>query len=199
MRYRQQPRRKSTSARSTSENPGSSTSSRAALEHLDRLPPGAHLLERPAFARERPHLQLRGAELGELAACLAEELDRLAVAVRLGERLGARQQRLDAGPVVDGDTVEQELRVDPEPLGEPGDRLAGRARLPALDLAHVLLREASAGERGLRQAGGDAQRANARTDAPGRAGAAADRVGGRIAHTVFTQPGRSSSRRPPMG
>jgi hypothetical protein len=46
-------------------------------------------------------------------------------------------------------------------LGEPFDRLRGRARLTALDLADVLLREAIAGELRLRQPSGDAQQAQA--------------------------------------
>ena len=86
-----------------------------------------------------------------------------------------------------------------EPLRQPGDRLVGRARLPALDLADVLLREAIAGQRGLRQAGGDAQRADAFADAPGASRSSDGARGGRIAHTVCTQPCGFAGRRPPMG
>jgi hypothetical protein len=60
-----------------------------------------------------------------------------------------------------GDALLEEGSVDTQPLGQPGDRLAGRARLPALDLAHVLLREAFAGELRLRHAVVDAKLAHA--------------------------------------
>ena len=119
--------------------------------------------------------------------------------MRLGERLGPGEQRLDAIAVVDGDAVEQELRVDGEPLRQPGDRLVGRPRLAALDLADVLLREAVAGERGLRQAGGDAQRADALADA-GRAAtrAAYGVVAAASPIRLALNPG-FAGRRPPMG
>ena len=107
--------------------------------------------------------------------------------MRLGERLGARQERLDPIADVEGDAVEEELRVDAELLCEPGDGLVGRPRLAALDLADVLLGEAIAGERGLRQAGGDTQRAEALAD-PARADARSVLCrGGRIAHAGRTQ------------
>src|SRR5262249_54003759 len=48
-----------------------------------------------------------------------------------------------------------------EPLREPADRLCGRTRLAAFDLAHVLLREAAAGELALRQSGCDPELAEA--------------------------------------
>ena len=149
---------------------------------------GAELLERPALARERPQLELGGAERADLGACLAECLDRLAVAVRLGERLGPRELRLDPRPHVRGDAVLEVLVVDAEPFGEPGDRVGGRARLAALDLAHVLLREAVARELGLGQSRRDAQRAHAARHARGRAGRGRPVSGGRIAHPAVTQP-----------
>ena len=157
------------------------------LEHLDRLTCRAELLQRPALARERPYLELRRSELCDLRPCRAEALDRLVVAVRLGERLGPRQQRLDPIADVEGDAVEKELRIDAELLGEPGDGLVRRSCLPALDLADVLLGEAIAGECGLRQAGGDTQRAQALAD-PARADARSVLCrGGRIAHAGRTQ------------
>ena len=69
-------------------------------------------------------------------------LERLVALVRLGEGLGTREHRLDPAALVGRDAVLQEVGVDPEPLREPLDRLARRARLAALDLAHVLLAEA---------------------------------------------------------
>ena len=181
------------------EAPGARRARARAWSDLDRVAGAGRLLERPALARERPHLELGRAERGQLAACLTEELDRLGVAVGLGKRLGAGEQRLDARAVVGGDPVEQELRVDGQPLRQPGDRLVGRARLPALDLADVLLREAVAGQRGLRQAGGDAQRADAFADARGTSRGSGGTRDGRIAHTVCTQPAASPGPRPPMG
>src|SRR5206468_7294906 len=47
--------------------------------------------------------------------------------------------------------------IDAEPLGEPLDRLVGRPRLAALDLADVLLGEALARELRLRHPGRDTQ------------------------------------------
>ena len=69
-----------------------------------------------------------------------------------------------------------------KPGSQPLDRLARRARLAALDLAHVLLREALAGELRLREALRDPQLAHAiperRSDGWGGAG----RGGQLIAH-----------------
>src|SRR5205823_4921568 len=84
-----------------------------------------------------------------------ELLDRLGVAVRADQRLAAGEPGLDAAALVGGDAVREEVRVDPEPLGEPLDRLARGTRLAALDLADVLLGEPLARELRLRQAGRD--------------------------------------------
>jgi len=83
------------------------------------------------------------------------------VGVRLQSRLGARDHALHALTLARGDTGFEETLVDAEPSGQPLDRLARRAGLSALDLADVLLREALAGELGLRQALRDAQLAHA--------------------------------------
>ena len=88
-----------------------------------------------------------------------EQLDCLGVAMRLGQRLGAREQRLDPAAQVGRDAAAEEGRVDVEPIGEPGDRLVGRPRLAPLDLADVLLREPVARDLGLGQSGGEAKRA----------------------------------------
>ena len=69
--------------------------------------------------------------------------------------------RLDAAALVGRDAAAEERRVDAEPLREPLDRLGGRARLAALDLADVLLREALAGELRLRHPRSEAERAKA--------------------------------------
>jgi hypothetical protein len=85
--------------------------------------------------------------------------------VRLDERLGTSQGRLDAAALVGRDAVGQVAGIDVESAREPRDRLAGRAGLAALDLADVLLRESIARELALRQARGDAQLAQALRDA----------------------------------
>src|SRR4029079_13270601 len=114
---------------------------------------------------------------------LAERLDRLAVAVCLGEGLRPCEPRLDPRPHVGRHAVLEILVVDAEPagrrravveilvaaaepLGEPRDRVGRRPCLAALDLAHVLLRETLARELGLGQPRPDA------AGAPALAGAA---------------------------
>jgi hypothetical protein len=69
--------------------------------------------------------------------------------VRLERRLGARDDALDPLALAPVDTRGEELRIDPEPVREPADRLVRGPELIALDLAHVLLREARLGELGL--------------------------------------------------
>ena len=92
-------------------------------------------------------------------------LDRVCELVVLHEPVGPCEDRLGLRALVGGDTALQEARVDAEAQREPFDRVGGRARLPALDLGDVLLREPVAGEVGLRQAGGDAKLAQALTEA----------------------------------
>ena len=185
-RYRQHPSRNSTSARSTSENGGSSTSASADRSTLDRLARLSELLERPSLSGERAELELGRVECADLLARLAEGIDGLLVAMGLGEGLGAREPRLDAIANVGRDAVLEVLGVHTEPLREPRDRVRRRAGLAALDLADVLLREPRPGELGLGQTGGDAQGAHAVAHAPaacrGRPGG-----GGRIAHSAVTQ------------
>ena len=134
----------------------------------------------------------------ELLVRLVERVDGLPVAVRLAQGLGAGDLSLDAGADVRGDAVREELLVDAELRREPRDRLAGRARLAALDLAHVLLREALAGELRLGEAGSGPQRANSLADGrdPVGHGPGGD---GRVAHLVVTQAATCPERPPPMG
>jgi len=87
--------------------------------------------------------------------------DRLVEPMLLEERVGAGEDRLGLRALVGGDAALQEPGVDPEPESEPLDRLGRRARLAPLDLRDVLLREAIAGEVGLRQTGRHAQLAQA--------------------------------------
>ena len=107
-------------------------------------------------------------------------LDRGVVVARgLDQRLGARERALEAAALVGRDAVREETGVDAEPDREPFDRLARRARLAALDLGDVLLREALARELALRQAGGDAELAEALAEAqPAGGGGAAGVEGG---------------------
>ena len=95
---------------------------------------------------------------GERARVL---LDGAVQILALDERVGAREDRLGAGPVVGGNAVSEERLVDAQARGEPLDRLLGRARLAPLDLGDVLLREAIAGEIRLRQTRGNAKLAQA--------------------------------------
>ena len=122
---------------------------------------------RPGLAREETGLELGGPGRGHVRTDLLELGDGLFVAVRLGERFGAGQRRLDAAALVGRDAVGQIAGVDVEAAREPRDRLAGRAGLAALDLADVLLREPIARELALCQARGDAQLAHALTEPKG--------------------------------
>ena len=96
----------------------------------------------------------------------------------------------------------------PSRCGEPLDRLVRRACLAALDLADVLLREALAGELGLRQAGGDAELAQALAQSEGGGLRQAVRLDAECAahadgarSLLDTSPERKStlSRYPPKG
>ena len=125
---------------------------------------------RHRLAGQRAHLQLRraGAEHGGQRARVL--VDRGVELVLLEQRLGTREDRLRLRALVGRDAAREEAGVDAEAQREPLDRVRRRARLAALDLRDVLLREAVAGEVGLRQPGGDAQLAQALAEArPARA------------------------------
>ncbi len=129
---------------------------------------------RHRLAVQRTHLQLRRAGSEHRGQCPRVLLDRGVELVLLQQRVGAGEDRLRLRAVVGGDAARQEARVDPQAQREPLDRLRGRARLAALDLGDVLLREALAGEPGLGESRGDAQLAQALSEARpgGRAGGA---------------------------
>src|SRR4051794_3264780 len=140
------------------------------LEQSEPLADLAALLAGPTLAAERAELELDRARGRNRRATALELADRLVVAVVVRKHLGPGEDGLDAGALVTGDAVREEAWVDAEPRREPLDRLRSRARLAALDLADVLLREAIAGELRLRQARGHAQLAQALAEAsaPGR-------------------------------
>ena len=137
-------------------------------QKLDCLAHLAFLGARPGLAGEGANLELCRSGRADVAAGGGEELGRLQRAVRLGERLGADEQCLDPAAQVGRDAAAEERGVDAELRREPGDRLGGRARLAALDLADVLLREAIARDLGLRQPGSEAQRPEPLADPRGR-------------------------------
>ena len=147
-----------------------------AVEQLARLAELALLHAGPRLAAERPNLELRRRDALDGRRDLLVLDERLVVAVILGERLRAREHRLDATALVRRDPVREEAGVDAQAGGEPLDRLLGRARLAALDLADVLLREAVAGEIGLRHPRRHAQLAHALAEL--QAGAARCGAGG---------------------
>jgi hypothetical protein len=86
-----------------------------------------------------------------------ESLQHLVEALPLDRSLRARDRGLDDDILIPGLARLEVGGVDAESLRDPGERLRRRARLAALDLADVLLREAVACEIRLGQAGGDAQ------------------------------------------
>ena len=85
--------------------------------------------------------------------------------VVLEQRVGAREDRLGLRAIVRRDAARQEAGIDPESQREPFDRLRRRAGLATLDLGDVLLREAVAGEPGLREPCGHAELAQALAEA----------------------------------
>src|SRR5581483_5106294 len=135
------------------------------LEEADRRAHLADVGPRPGLARERAHLELDGAGGDDGGARLRVLGDGGLEVAPLGPGLRAREDRLGAGALVARDAAREERGVDAEPRGEPADRLRRRPRLAALDLGDVLLREAVAGEVGLREPGGDAERAQAVAEA----------------------------------
>src|SRR5262249_53555271 len=136
-----------------------------ARKQLDRRANFADVLPRPGLDADQTHLEVGRARDEHRRPRVLDLLDGAIALVRLGERFGAREQRLDAAALVGRDAVLEKVRADPESLRQPLHRLARRARLAALDLAHVLLAETRAREVGLRQAGRNAQLANAVTKA----------------------------------
>src|SRR5439155_23078941 len=128
-----------------------------AREQVQRLAELALLHAGPGLAGEAARLELGSTGRGDGRSNLLELAHRLLVAVGLDERLGTGERGLDPAALVGGDAVREIAGVDVEPAGKPGDRIARRARLPALDLADVLLREALAGELALGQTRCDTQ------------------------------------------
>ena len=127
------------------------------LQEPDRL---SHLAAAHAdrrLARECAYLELGnpGRRHGRLDG--DELLERLVVPPRLEQRVGPGQRRVDAAALVGGDAVGQEPGVDAETVGDPFDRLLGRLRLAALDLADVFLGEPVAGQIRLRHTCGHAE------------------------------------------
>ena len=91
--------------------------------------------------------------------------------MRVGQRFRSGEHRLDAAALVGRDALLEEVGVDAELRCEPIDRLTCGACLAALDLTDVLLREPLSCQIGLREAGCDAQLAQAFAQAgTGRSG-----------------------------
>ena len=164
--YRQTPRRYSTSARSMSENSSPSTSARASPSSASARLDVAGLRARHRLAVQRAHLQLdgAGAEHGRQRLACTRRSRRRTRAPRAARRRGRgsprpsrarRRRRRSRG----SRRRRRAARASHSIVS------ARRARLAALDLRDVLLREPVAGEVGLRQAGGDAQLAQALAEA----------------------------------
>ena len=131
------------------------------LEQRERFADLALVRTRPCFADERAKLELRRARRADGRRNALVGDDGVGEPVGLDERLGTCKHALDPPALVRRHTVREETWVDAEPRREPLHRLASRASLAALDLADVLLREAIAGELGLREPGRDAELAQA--------------------------------------
>ena len=109
----------------------------------------------PGLTGERAHLELDRVRGRDCCADLCIRLDGVLVVVRLRERLGAGEQRLDTAALVGRNTTREKCGIDLEALCQPLDGLSSRAGLATLDLADVLLGEAVARELRLRQSGGN--------------------------------------------
>ena len=128
------------------------------FRHLARRLKQAHrralvtvLDPRPCLAGERAQLELGGTGRSDLEPRRREDVGCLGVPARLAERLRTREKRFDPAAQVGRDTVPQDGTIDTESRCEPPDGLFRRTGLAPLDLADVLLREALAGDLGLRQ------------------------------------------------
>src|SRR4051794_6880518 len=177
-----------------------------AIEEIERRPQLAlaHLHLREPGQDANLELRRRGrVDCGEEGV---EVGARLVVVAGLEQGLGAGDGAFEAATLVGRDAVGQETAVDAEPRGEPVDRLARGTGLAALDLAHVLLREAVAGEIALRQPGRDAQLAQALAEPErlgGRCGAglgreiAAHRAAGSVVNLTLHKSATSSLRPSP--
>ena len=108
---------------------------------------------RPRLAAEKAQRKRRRCDGAGQVAHASKRLERLVVSRRLDEQLGLAQGRLEPLGVRVADAVLEERTVGGQTVGEPVQRVTRRPRLPALDLADVLLREAAAGEVGLTQPG----------------------------------------------
>ena len=86
-----------------------------------------------------------------------EGFQRLVELLSLDRGLGAHHRGLDLCVLVPALPGLEVRDVDTKSLRDPGERLLRRARLAPLDLAHVLLREAIAGQLRLRQPCGNAK------------------------------------------
>ncbi len=117
------------------------------LEQRERRPNVTEIHPRPRLGERRAD-----AELVARALEAGEEADRLLVARGLDRGLGLRDHALRAKTLAFRDSGLEELAVDAELDSQPLERLGGRPRLAALDLADVLLRAAVAGELRLGQA-----------------------------------------------
>jgi hypothetical protein len=110
---------------------------------------------RPRLAEQVAQLQL-GRNKSSLARPRRLELgERLCVAVALGEGLRPREPCFEPPALLRADPAVEVAGIDAETAGKPLQRLGSRPSLSPLDLADVLLREASVGEVGLGQTGGD--------------------------------------------
>src|SRR5207248_2841937 len=164
-----------------------------AREALERRAEISEPRVRTCRAVERANLELRQARRAGGDEQRIELLLRLVVTAGLEQGLGARERRVEAAAPVGRDAVGQEAGIDPEPLGEPVDRLARGTGLAALDLADVLLREALPGQVALRHRRCDAQLAQPlpEPEEPSLRNSAKKR-GAHADQTPGPQPGSSS-------
>ena len=159
------PSAKKTSARSRSEKEPRLDDAAGLVQELERLAQRADAHLRAARADEGADGRARARRSRVRPGRATRTRSRRLVVERLEQRLGPGKRALEPAALVGRDAVREKTGIDAEPRSEPLDRLARRARLAALDLRHVLLREPLAGEVALRQAGGDTELAEALAEA----------------------------------
>ena len=129
----QTPSRKSTAARSTSENAGAlGELARAGEQRSSASLDAPSLDQRPRLAEQRTRSSRSGAPVPSSAARPRRRTPRAprVYSLRLGERLGAGERSLDAAALLGADAALEVVRIDAEPVGEPLEGLAVGRVLP---------------------------------------------------------------------
>ena len=130
--------------------------------HRELELPGAYV--GPGFPQTEAKREGRCDGRSRLIARASKGLQRLVVPTRLVQELRVAHRRLEPLGICPADAVFEEFAVGGQAVGQPFQGLVRRSRLSPLDLAHVFLGEAPAGELRLAQPGRATERANPLAD-----------------------------------